>query len=148
MPVPPRSANAVWSVAAVLLAACTASPRYAPVALDRPAVATSQGRISFTVVDEYGYALPGVRVNMSWEEPRFYRTSAFTNREGQVSFSGVPSIAEVSVHHPGGLFAETLHVPQSGMPDVRVMVNTLGGGERMRADERARLMGRRPDPTQ
>ena len=145
MAIPVRSATAAIGLASAFLAACAGAPRmHAPVGLERPPVQFSQGRITFTVVDEYGYAMPGLRVNMSWDEPNFYKTSAFTNREGQVSFSGVPSIAEVSVDHPGGIFMQTLHVPQSGRPDVRVMLDTLGGGERMREEERARLSGRRP----
>jgi hypothetical protein len=136
-------------LAGALLAACAAAPNQnLPMGLERPPVQFSQGRITFTLVDEFGYALSGLRVNMSWDEPTFYKTSAFTNRDGQVSFSGVPSIAEVSVDHPGGLFMQTLHVPQTGRPDVRVMLDTMGGGERMREAERARLSGRQVSSTQ
>lgn len=145
MAIPARSATFCLAAAGALLASCAGTPRQsALVNLDRPAVQFSQGRVTFTVVDEFGYALNGMRVDMSWDEPNFYKTSAFTNRDGQVSFSGVPAVAEVSVDHPGGIFTQTLLVPQSGRPELRVMLDTMGGGERMREEERARLSGRRP----
>lgn len=145
MAIPVRYVTAAIGLAGAMLAACAATPgRNVPLNLERPAVQFSQGRISFTLVDEFGYALSGLRVSMSWDEPIFYKTSAFTNRDGQVSFSGVPSIAEVTVDHPGGIFTQTYAVPQSGRPDVRLMLDTMGGGELMRQAERDRLAGRRP----
>lgn len=144
MAIPARYVTAAIGLAGALLAACAAAPRQdRPLGLERPVPQFSQGRVTFTLIDEYGYALSGLRVNMSWDEPNFYKTSAFTNRDGQVSFSGVPSVAEVSVDHPGGVFTQTYIVPQTGRPDVRVMLDTMGGGERMRQAERDRLAGRR-----
>jgi hypothetical protein len=118
------------------------------VALERQTTQFSTGRVTFVLVDEFGHAMPGLRVNLSWQEPEFYKTSAFTNREGYVSFSGVPSVAEVSVDHPGGIYMQTLLVPQTGRPELRVMLDTVGGGERMRQMERDRLAGRQTAPAQ
>lgn len=91
------------------------------------------------LLDEYGTVMPGMKVDMSWQEPIFYKTSAFTNRQGEVTFSGVPEVAEVSVDHPGGHYTSTLIVPQSGRPELRLMLDTLGGAELLRQRERARL---------
>jgi hypothetical protein len=43
------------------------------------------------------------------------------------------------VDHPGGFYTGTLLVPQSGRPEYRVMLDTLGGGELLRQQERAKL---------
>lgn len=105
--------------------------------LDPPPVEFSRGRVTVVLVDEYGIALPGMHVMVSWEEPSHYKTSAFTDRAGQVTFTGLPKVAEFSVHHPGGLYAEAFAVPQLGNPELRVVLNTLGAGEQMRERERA-----------
>lgn len=135
----PRRLNALGIVlASIALASCGAIPRQpVPTGLERPKVEFSQGRMSVVLVDEYGYSLPGMQVFLSWEEPSFYKTSAFTDRQGQVSFSGIPEVAEVSVDHPGGTYTSMVLVPQSGRPEMRVILNTLGGGEQMRERERA-----------
>jgi hypothetical protein len=131
----------------VTLASCAVVPReQRPAALERPKVTFSQGRMTVVLVDEYGFALPGMQVNLSWEEPSFYKTSAFTDRQGQVSFSGIPEVAEVSVDHPGGNYTSTVLVPQSGRPEMRVILNTMGGGEQMRERERA-MLSRPENPT-
>lgn len=126
-----------------VLGACSTSPRpYTGLDLEPRQSAFSHGRVTVVLLDEYGIAMPGMRVDLSWQEPSFYKTSAFTNRQGEVTFSGVPELAEVSVNHPGGYFTGALLVPQSGRPEYRVMLDTLGGGEMMRQQERARLAPR------
>jgi hypothetical protein len=114
----------------------------APVDLSRPPVQFSQGRMVVVLTDEYGILMPGMRVDLAWEEPSFYRTSAFTNRNGEVTFSGIPDVAEISINHPGGLYTSTVLVPQSGRPELRLMLQTMGGGELMRQQERERLAPR------
>lgn len=123
-----------------LLGACSTSPSsYTGLDLEPRRSEFSHGRVTVVLLDEYGITMPGMRVDLSWEEPSFYKTSAFTNRQGEVTFSGVPELAEVSVNHPGGYFTGTLLVPQSGRPEYRLMLDTLGGGEVMRQQERAKL---------
>lgn len=128
------------ALSALLLGACTAGPRtFEPLGEGSRSKPFSQGRITVLLVDEYGIVMPGMRVNLSWQEPYFYKTSAFTNRYGEVSFSGVPEVAEVSVDHPGGHYVQTLIVPQTGRPEFRAVVDTQGGAELLRQRERARL---------
>jgi hypothetical protein len=126
------------------LSACATTPMglNAPVDLHRPPVQFSQGRVVVVLTDEYGITMPGMRVDLAWEEPSFYRTSAFTNRNGEVTFSGIPEVAEISINHPGGLYSSVLLVPQSGRPELRLMLQTMGGGELMRQQERERLAPR------
>jgi hypothetical protein len=126
-----------------LLGACAAGPRiHESTDLERRPPQFSLGRVTVILTDELGMTLSGLRVDMSWDEPNFHRTSAFTNRQGEVTFSGVPEVAEVSVNHPGGIYNTILLVPQSGRPELRVMLDTQGGGELMRQQERERLMPR------
>jgi hypothetical protein len=148
MPIPERYAShrmmrrpalGVVLLAATLASCATAPQQHVPVNLERPQVQFSTGRMTVVIVDEYGITLPGMQVNVSWEEPFFYKTSAFTNRQGEVSFAGVPQIAEVSIDHPAGNYTQMLLVPQSGRPELRVTLDTMGGGELMRERERARL---------
>jgi hypothetical protein len=123
-----------------MLGACATSPRSIEgLNLDQKRPQFNNGRVTVVLVDEYGIAMPGLRVDMAWQQPSFYKTSAFTNRQGEVTFSGVPEVAEVSVNHPGGLYMSTVLVPQSGRPEMRVILDTMGGGEQMRQQERARL---------
>ena len=127
----------------VILASCATMPgEPVPAGLERPKTQFSQGRMSIVLVDEYGYNLPGMQVFLSWDEPTFYKTSALTDRQGQVTFSGIPEVAEVSIHHPGGYYSTMVLVPQSGRPELRVMLDTQGGGEQMRERERAMLAPR------
>lgn len=126
-----------------LLGACVTSPRsYESADLEKRPPQFSLGRVTVVLVDELGIAMSGMRVDMSWEEPSFHKTSAFTNRQGEVTFSGLPEVAEVSVNHPGGIYTSILLVPQSGRPELRVMLDTQGGGEFMRQQERERLVPR------
>lgn len=128
------------AAAAALPACTTGSQRMRePIGLESRPSAFNLGRINVVVVDEMGIVLPGMRVDLSWQEPSFYTTSAFTNRQGEVAFSGVPEVAEVSVDHPGGRFVAAIVVPTSGRPEFRVMLDTRGGGAQMREQERARL---------
>lgn len=122
------------------LTACATRPEGdLPVSLTRPdVVGLQQGRVTVVVVDELGVIMPGMRVNISWEEPSFYRTSSFTNWAGEVTFSGVPEVAEINIDHPGGIYTRTLLIPQRGRPELRVMLDTMGEGQLMRERERAR----------
>lgn len=127
-------------LAAALTSCATVPEGELPVSLGTPeVVGLQQGRVTVVVVDELGIILPGMRVNVSWEEPTFYRTSSFTNWAGEVTFSGVPEVAEINIDHPGGNYTRTLLVPQRGRPELRVMVDTMGESQLMRERERSRL---------
>jgi hypothetical protein len=103
----------------------------------RPAI--SSGRLTVEVRDENGYTMAGYMVDIGWEEPRFYKTRAFTDRNGRVSFSGVPDVAEVTINHEGGIYQQLLIVPQSGRADLPVMLNTRGGYQARLEADRERL---------
>jgi hypothetical protein len=86
----------------------------------------TNGRIMLLLSDENGMPMVRTRVDLSWESPQFYKTSAFTDNYGQVIFKGVPEVAELSIDHPGGNFTSTLVVPQRGMMQLPVILDTYG----------------------
>lgn len=137
-------------LAVVALAGCAGGAQRldTPIGLERRTTPFNQGRINVVVQDEMGVVMPGMRVDLTWDEPSFYTTSAFTNRQGEVSFSGVPQVAELTVDHPGGRFSSLILVPDSGRPEFRIMLDTRGGGQMMREQERARMTPQpQPQPT-
>lgn len=128
---------------AAFLSACASMPRDPQlVGLGTSAPKFSTGRLTVVLVDEYGVAIPGMAVDVAWDEPQFYKTSALTDRNGAVSFRGVPEIAEVSINYPGGLYHNRILVPQSGIPELRLVLDTYGEAKAMREREQAALMPR------
>jgi hypothetical protein len=128
-----------------MLTACASTPRqFAPVSLDTPSVPFSNGRIMVFLTDENGLPMTRTRVDFSWESPQFYKTSAFTDNYGQVTFNGVPEVAEVSIDHPGGNYSRTLLVPQRGTSELRVILDTYGENQLYRERLRTPLDQRQP----
>jgi hypothetical protein len=129
-----RTATAALATVVLLgtqLAGCASVPRqFSPVSLDTPQVQFSLGRVLLVLTDENGLPMPRTRVDFSWESPYFYKTSAFTDGTGYVTFSGVPEVAEVSIDHPGGNYTRILYVPQRGTSELRVILDTYGENQK------------------
>jgi hypothetical protein len=126
-----------------LMAACTSFPsQNGLVGLgleSSPRSVISSGRVTIELRDENGYTMAGYMVDIGWQEPRFYKTRAFTDRNGRVTFSGVPDVAEVTINHEGGIYQQTIIVPQSGRADMAVSLYTQGGYAARLEAERERL---------
>jgi hypothetical protein len=122
-------------VLGVLLASCAAGPAArdadAPVSLDRPQVSFPNGKVMLWLYDEDGNAMIRTKVDFAWEEPSAYRTMGFTDSTGRIVFNGVPEVANVSINHPGGTWERTLVVPQRGIAEMRVMLQTYGENRKM-----------------
>ncbi len=56
-----------------------------------------------------------------------------------MTFNGVPDVAEVTINHEGGIYQQTLIVPQSGRAELPVMLDTRGGYMARLEAERERL---------
>lgn len=117
---------------ALLTGCASTTSQMAPVSLDTPAVSFTNGRIKLYLTDENGMPMTRTKVDFAWESPQFFKTSAFTDNEGQVSFAGVPEVAEVSIDHPGGNYTRTLVVPQRGTSELRVILDTYGANQATR----------------
>ena len=124
-----------------LLASCAGVPRqFSPVGLDSPRPPINRGRVTFELIDEYGTQMAGYMVDFGWEAPSFYKTRAFTDRGGRVTFYGVPEVAQVAINHEGGYWEQILIVPQTGSSDLRVMLDTRGGNQARLNREREALL--------
>lgn len=128
---------------AAVIAGCASGPLARPMGLEARPVQFNRGRVMVVLTDEFGSPMPGYRVDFTWDKPDFYKTSAMTDRDGKVSFYGIPDVATVSINHDAGLYERTLLVPQSSISELRVMVDTLGAFEQRRQAENARLLGLR-----
>lgn len=127
-------------LAGALLASCAGlPPQFAPAGLDAPGAKFSNGRLTVELVDENGTPMRGYKVDFSWQQPDFYKTSAFTNSLGQVTVAGVPEVAAISIDYEGGQFEQTIFVPQKGRSDFRVMVDTRGEYEARRFQQEEQL---------
>lgn len=122
--------------AAVFITGCAAPSWNPPVDLEQNEVLFNNARVTVVLVDEFGAAIPGYRVDVSWQEPSFYKTSAFTNRQGEVTFAGLPEVVEISIDYPAGVYHQTFVVPPRGRQELRVMLDTLGENELRSARER------------
>jgi hypothetical protein len=133
-----RSAAAAGLMAMLgLLTACAAGPQqnqYLP--LDTKPVEFPNGRVTLYLLDEMGLPMTRTKVDFSWDEPNFYRTMGFTDNLGRVTFAGVPEVASVTIDHPGGSYMRTLLVPQRGVAELRVMLDTYGANAINRERER------------
>lgn len=112
-----------------LLASCATQPPVAegPAAPLEPAeVRFPTGRVTVVVHDETGRPMGRTRVDFGWDRPQFYRTSGFTDQTGRVTFNGVPEMARVMIDHPGGMYSESVVVPQRGTSELFVILDTYG----------------------
>jgi hypothetical protein len=132
--VAPLAAAAALSILALVLVSCAsvAGPD-SRASLETPGVKFSNGRIFLELVDEDGMPMVKTRVDFAWQSPEYYKTSAFTDDIGRVTFKGVPEVAEVTIYHPGGIYQRTLIVPQQGASELRVILDTYGSNRAMRA---------------
>jgi hypothetical protein len=132
--VAPLVAAAALSILALVLVSCASVAGLdSRASLDAPGVKFSNGQIFLVLVDEDGMPMVRTRVDFAWESPEYYKTSAFTDDIGRVTFKGVPEVAEVTINHPGGMYQRTLIVPQQGVSELRVTLDTYGNNRVMRA---------------
>lgn len=110
---------------ALLMAACATGERGGgPVGLPDEGEASNfnRGRLSVVIVDQNGQAVDRARIDLESDRPGYYRTSAFTNRQGSVMFTGVPQDLRVNVFHPYGSYSQPFHVPATGVSELRLIV--------------------------
>lgn len=118
-------------LASLLLGCATAPPRQASVALDgnESAVRFNTGRIQVVVTDFGGTPLKQARVDVESvnNEKEFFRTAAFSDVWGRVSFAGVPERVRVTVYHAEtrGNYSREFNVPSIGTTELRMMVETF-----------------------
>jgi len=110
------------------LAACASVPSQGPVGLGgAPAAHFNTGRVNLYLTDYEGRPLDRARVDIEGTGDDYFRTAAFSDWSGRVSFAGVPQQIRISVYHAAsqGSFTQEYIVPSSGTTDVQMLVETL-----------------------
>jgi len=81
------------------------------------------GRLQVFVVDQYGQAVQGARIDVDADQPDFYRNSGTLDWRGSVTFNSVPPAVRVTVNHPRGYFSAPFLVPPDRTSEMRMIVN-------------------------
>jgi hypothetical protein len=112
----------------LLLGGCANGPtgQGVPITGETPAVRFNNGRVMLHVTDLGGRALAKAMVNVESTDPSsdYFRTAAFADESGRVSFSGLPEQVRISVYHAAtqGNYSRVFTVPSTGVTELRMMV--------------------------
>ncbi len=110
-----------------VLAACASGP--APHQASGAAAAGAQtytGRLQIVITDQNAAPLDEATVDLRAMGTAFYRASSRTDRQGMVTFNGVPPQVEVDVVASGGngSGSQVANVAQDGASELRLVVQT------------------------
>lgn len=124
-----RHATALVAVLGIALSGCASVPTGAPVGLNGPqqtAKKFNTGRVALTVTDYGGMPLRQARVDVesAADQEDYFRTAAFSDVWGRVSFAGLPEKVRITIYHAetNSNYSREFHVPPSGTTDLRMMV--------------------------
>lgn len=117
------------AVLGLILAGCATRPANVPVDLEgRPPVKFNTGRVTVVVTDYGGYPLRQARVDVEGinDHKAYFRTAAFSDVLGRVTFAGVPEKIRVSVYHAEtrANYSREFDVPSIGTTELRMLVET------------------------
>lgn len=127
----------IHAAAAALVLATVAGCAAGPTATAPPTAGTmgtgtasegssfNTGRLSVVVMDQNGRPLDRAQVDVVANGTTHYRTTGVTNRDGMVSFNGVPQSVNVSVSHATGSYSQNFNVPPNGVSEMRMIVDTI-----------------------
>ena len=112
-----------------LLAGCASAPMTsAPMALEQdPGSKFNTGRVALFLTDYEGRPLNKAMVNIESAgdvSKEYFRTAAWSDVRGYVSFAGLPQEVRISVYHAetAGNYSRVFHVPSSGTTELRMMI--------------------------
>jgi hypothetical protein len=110
------------------LVGCAGMPAGQAVAIsgESPAARFNNGRVMLYVTDMDGKPLSKAMVNIegAGSTADYFRTAAWSDHAGRVSFNGVPEEVRISVYHAEtqGNYSRVFHVPPSGVTELRMLV--------------------------
>jgi hypothetical protein len=116
------------TVGGLMLGGCASYPtgQGVPITGEAPAVRFNNGRVLLYVTDLSGRALAKAMVNVESADAAadYFRTAAFADESGRVSFSGLPEQVRISVYHAAtqGNYSRVFTVPSTGVTELRMMV--------------------------
>lgn len=122
-----RGQVGVLMLAGILLAGCAGVPAAKPVALgdDEGRVKFHTGRVTVYVTNADGLPLAKAMVDLeSTEGDEYFRTAAFSDNYGKVSFAGVPETVRISVYHAEtqSNYSRMFDIPSSGTTELRMLL--------------------------
>jgi hypothetical protein len=124
-------AAGLLAVCGFVLAGCAGVPATRPMALegDRPAVKFNTGRVTVYVTDFAGRPLTKAMVDVEStgrDHNEYFRTAAFSDVWGRVTFNGVPEQVRISVYHAEtqGNYSRVFDVPSTGITELRMLLET------------------------
>jgi hypothetical protein len=124
-----RRAAGPVAMLGLLMAGCATQPSNVPVDLSREAgVKFNTGRVTVVVTDFGGQPLSQARVDVEGinDHKDYFRTAAFSDVWGRVSFAGVPEKVRISVYHAAtrANYSREFDVPAVGTTELRMLVET------------------------
>jgi hypothetical protein len=124
-----RGAACLLAVSALCLGACASVSAPSPVGLqgEESPVHFDTGAVAIYLVDYNGAPLRKAMVNIeSADVDNSYRTAAFSDDFGQVSFRGVPESVRISVFHSetSANYSRVFDVPSRGITELRMILET------------------------
>ncbi len=128
---PTLRAAALAAVLGLTLAACASVPPGAPVPLTESGQGKKfhTGRVMLTVTDYGGRPLRQARVDVEGinDHTDYFRTAAFSDVWGRVTFAGVPERVRISVFHAEtrANYSREFDVPSIGTTELRMLVETF-----------------------
>jgi hypothetical protein len=115
----------------LVLAGCAGMPVDRPLSLegDKAGAKFNTGRVTVYVTDFSGRPLTQAMVNVESSGSDFneyFRTAAFSDVWGRVTFNGVPEQVRISVYHAEtqGNYSRVFAVPSSGITELRMQLET------------------------
>ena len=123
-------ATGLTVVLGIALAGCATVPAKAPVELSgASATKFNTGRVTVVVTDFGGTPLRLARVDLEGinDHQSYFRTAAFSDVWGRVSFAGVPERVRISVYHAEtrANYSREFDVPSIGTTELRMLVETF-----------------------
>lgn len=123
------AAAGLMAMLGIGLAGCATVPVNAPVELSsEPASRFDTGRVTVVVTDYGGRPLRQARVDVEGvnDHRSYFRTAAFSDVWGRVSFAGLPGRVRISVYHAEtrANYSREFDVPSIGTTELRMMVET------------------------
>lgn len=116
------------AAAGLALAGCAGMPARQAVAIagDGSAVRFNTGRVQLYVTDLEGKPLVKAMVDIesAGSTDDYFRTAAFSDNFGRVSFAGVPEEVRISVYHAEtqGIYSRVFSVPPTGTTELRMLI--------------------------
>jgi hypothetical protein len=87
------------------------------------------GRVTVIVTDQNGDYVDRATVEMRSTGKEYWHRDGLTDPDGRVTFNGVPPLVQLGVVSRYGSYSEERVVPQAGVVEARIIIQTFGADE-------------------